>query len=449
MDFTKITEPTTNLGTINVSEANELSLVSLDIDNGNMLSLSDNNKINIMNSASMIIAKYLNISKITNLNIKMIDYDVAEYSGKIKNEIKYGLTPSETLCDENIITMSYQNKIISAFQFMDKKEYNRSSHSMIPNREKIKFSINIDNNENKTQLITEAIQTLNNLMNEIVTENWLSRTKDTKSYIMSKNYWEKNGISVSHKNFNRLFYPESIKTKIVNKIQKFLSDREDYERFGKNYKLTIILEGIPGTGKTSFIQAVANEFDLDIYHVTHNNEIKDNDLIHNIGTIKKEHFILFIEDFDKMFVEMDETTTETFSKNTSISFSAFTNVFDGSFSKQGMISFITTNDISKINETLKRSGRTDIIVKFDYYDEQQTRDFIKHCFKNIDQTVLTKIVDAFCKNVRNKKYTVSALSHFMFDYKDCPEEINNNIKKFDEVINQQTYGTKNVISHMI
>jgi len=314
-------------------------------------------------------------------------------------------------------------------------ENKRSNNSVYPYREKIKFTV-----LNKTTARND-VKVLNDLVNEIMTEHYLQTIREVKSFILAKKYWETSSISTTHKTFDKLYYPEQLKSRVINKISKFLAEKEVYERFGKNYKLTIILEGIPGTGKTSFVQAVANHFNLCIYHFMQNNQIEDNDLIKNISAIKKENFILFFEDFDKLFIEMDETTTETFGKNTSVSFSTFTNILDGSFSKQGMISFITTNDVSKINGVLKRNGRTDMIEKFDYCDETQTRSTIKHCYLDLGTEELNTLTQNFCKKIKNKKYTISALSQYLFDNKDEPNKILDNIEEFTQLTNQSLYGT--------
>ena len=81
-----------------------------------------------------------------------------------------------------------------------------------------------------------------------------------------------------------------------------------------------------------------------------------------------------------------------------------------------------------------------MIVKFDNCDNQQTSNFIKHCYSNMETNELNILTQNFCKKIKGKKYTISTLSQYLFNYKDEPNEIINNIEEFVEIINQSSYG---------
>ena len=89
-----------------------------------------------------------------------------------------------------------------------------------------------------------------------------------------------------------------------------------------------------------------------------------------------------------------------------------------------------------------------MIEKFDYCDETQTRNTIKHCYSELETEELTTLTQNFCKKIKNKKYTISALSQYLFDNKDEPNKIVDNIEEFAQLINQSSYGTSGSGSKM-
>jgi len=59
---------------------------------------------------------------------------------------------------------------------------------------------------------------------------------------------------------------EKVEIDIIEKIKAFDDSEDDYENFGQPYKTGFLFHGKPGTGKTSFILTLANEFKKGIYY---------------------------------------------------------------------------------------------------------------------------------------------------------------------------------------
>ena len=63
----------------------------------------------------------------------------------------------------------------------------------------------------------------------------------------------------------------------LDKIKKFLTEEteDEYRSFGIPYKMNILLEGLPGTGKTSLIYAIASTLNMNIALVSFDAKMTD------------------------------------------------------------------------------------------------------------------------------------------------------------------------------
>ena len=110
-------------------------------------------------------------------------------------------------------------------------------------------------------------------------------------------YWNET-VFVSNRTFDNLFFED--KEELLSKIDFFLNNKSWYDERGLPYTLGIGLHGTPGTGKTSFIKALANKTKRDIVILPLKN-IKTSTLLKN----------LFFED---RYTALNETSSKTFDK---------------------------------------------------------------------------------------------------------------------------------------
>ena len=86
--------------------------------------------------------------------------------------------------------------------------------------------------------------------------------------------------------------------------------------------------------------------------------------------------ILLLEDIDALFVERKAND----SNKSMVSFSGILNVLDGMARKNGLITFMTTNYINRLDKAMIRPSRVDVIMKFKEATEEQIEQMYQKFF---------------------------------------------------------------------
>jgi hypothetical protein len=227
---------------------------------------------------------------------------------------------------------------------------------------------------------------------------------DNKEIKVKTNKW------ISSCTFENKFFTN--KELVLKKLNFFLENKKIYNQRGIPHTLGFLLYGEPGTGKSSFIKAVANKtkfhiiniklsknFDFQILHKILFNEEITKDLI-----IPLNKRIIIFEDIDCMtnivksrFNNSDEilNNSEIVNKNNipiditkkiieqledreNNNLSFLLNILDGVQEAEDRIIIMTTNKPDDLDKALVRSGRIDIKLHF----TKATIDDIKNILSN-------------------------------------------------------------------
>ena len=234
--------------------------------------------------------------------------------------------------------------------------------------------------------------------------------------------------------FETIYLKEGIKDKIHNNISIFFNKetRSDYLSFGIPYKNVCFLYGIPGSGKTSLIDALASEFSCDIYILPINgNNIDDSTIMSALSTMRNNRDeeeetkkIILIEDIDCMFENRKEGDTH----RNKLTLQGLLNCMDGFTSLEGSLMFITANNPGCLDDALIRSCRVDLKIELGFADKYQT--------ENMFNTFLPEQKDKFTEfydNIKNKKYTTAMLQELLFFNRNC-NNILDKLQLFDDII---------------
>ena len=215
----------------------------------------------------------------------------------------------------------------------------------------------------------------------------------------------------------------------------FLTEnKKKYQKWGIPYKLNLLLEGHPGTGKTSLIFAIASELNMNVAILNFNNNMDDNNFMRAIRTAPA-NTMLVLEDIDVLFKER-KSNDEL--KN-SISFSGLLNSLDGLGYKPEQITWLTTNYECNLDNALIRPGRIDNSYHFDYTNKNQTLSMFNKFFPEN-----TERENHLWENLKNYKYTTAILQQFFLENINDIEGLFNeeNINRFSEICKKNDYNKK-------
>lgn len=165
-----------------------------------------------------------------------------------------------------------------------------------------------------------------------------------------KGYWE-NICKNPKREITTVFIDR--KNDVLDDLEDFLRNETDYHIFGHPYKRNYLFYGSPGNGKTSFINAIASKFYLNIYLISFSNLITD-ELFKKLISGMPKNALLVMEDIDELFN----------GEKRNLSMSTVLNTMDGLARKSRVLCIMTTNHFDKLTDVFKRPGRIDMLVEF-------------------------------------------------------------------------------------
>ena len=153
-----------------------------------------------------------------------------------------------------------------------------------------------------------------------------------------------------------IYLDKNKKDRIFNDLKKFFEREQLYSEYGIPYKRNYLLEGVPGTGKSSLIFALASYFNMNI-HIIHLGPKVDDCVFMSAINSLPNNTILLLEDIDALFVDRKANDVN----KSMVSFSGILNVLDGVGRKNKLITFMTSNYKDRLDKALIRPGRLIIL----------------------------------------------------------------------------------------
>ena len=289
--------------------------------------------------------------------------------------------------------------------------------------------------------ITEILDYGNKIYCENYLDDDLEDYQTVTMYVYDENYWENNGKK-KKRSIDSIYIPKKLKNDLVNEFERFES--KEYitrlTKLGITRKKVLMLEGPPGTGKSSLIMSLASKLERDIAYFSFTPEITDTKLIKSMQNAPNDSIIV-LEDIDCLFEERKVNDTN---KNC-VTFSALLNCLDGLICRDGMIVIATTNHIDKLDPALIRSGRVDKVVSLTYMRKSEIHEmwikFMENDYVEGSEKTFYDLVKKLDLNI-----TPSLLQQYLFKYLDQSQKALDNYEDIKDMYDKVVRSNKALYS---
>ena len=214
-----------------------------------------------------------------------------------------------------------------------------------------------------------------------------------KMFFWKDETWTNRGF-LTKRNLDTIVMDQGDKERIVKHINSFNESLEFYQAKGIPYRTGILLEGPPGSGKTSLARALATHFDRHLYTI--NLAMMDDESILGALAFSRKNSIILIEDCDTTGSTNDRAKKSKKKKedeekgNEKITLGGLLNALDGVFTPEGRIVIMTTNHPEKLDAALIRPGRCDLRIHMGYADSDMASQMYARFFEDKIKVPLEK-----------------------------------------------------------
>ncbi|KAG0376613.1 hypothetical protein BGX24_007471 [Mortierella sp. AD032] len=214
------------------------------------------------------------------------------------------------------------------------------------------------------------ISRLKTIVQDAMEESYKKKEGKTTIYTSQPydNYWSGSSTRAPRA-FHSVILADGLKEELLEDITTFRNSSQWYHDRGVPYRRGYLLHGPPGTGKTSFIVALAGHLNMSVCIVNLGISGLNDQQLDRLLNNAPRNSILLMEDVDAALVKRKAGKTQEGGNN--VTLSGILNALDGITAQEGSVVFMTTNHIRKLAPALIRPGRCDRKMLFDYADKHQ------------------------------------------------------------------------------
>lgn len=199
-----------------------------------------------------------------------------------------------------------------------------------------------------------------------------SHPQQMRYYTHRSGWWDSS--TLSERTMDTLYLPENQLQDLLGDFELFFASKEKYRSLGVPWRRGYLLEGPPGTGKSTVIQVLSGLFQVPIYYLNVGT-VRDGDELRSLVSTVSPPCILLIEDVDSIRAAKTRTKKEDKEEVKGIQASDLLNVLDGLVATEQRIVIMTTNHPEKLDQALTRAGRVDRRFHFGWAEETELKKF--------------------------------------------------------------------------
>lgn len=212
--------------------------------------------------------------------------------------------------------------------------------------------------------------------NQELMDKLIARANTPRFFTAFSYHWA-TAVGARPRNLDDLAFSGPVKEQLLADLHAFMAGEERYNQLGIPWHRGYLLEGPPGTGKSSLVKAIATKLGLGLYYLSLSKGLGNDTLIRLIQDIPP-YSIVLLEELDKAKIAGIKDSALVLDEH--ISQDTLLNLFDGALTPHGLILFVVVNDSSKINPLLIRPGRIDYRCKLGYLTVPQLQEMFQHYY---------------------------------------------------------------------
>lgn len=227
--------------------------------------------------------------------------------------------------------------------------------------------------------------------------------------------WRPFGNPRRRRPLHSVILDEDIAGHIWADVQEFLESGEWYTDRGIPYRRGYLLHGPPGTGKSSFIQALASELGYSICLLNLADGMVTDDRLQHLFNAIPEKSILLLEDIDAVGLDTSNTSVKKNEGLQKLTLSGLLNALDGIGSSEERIVFMTTNHYDRLAPALIRPGRIDVQHYIGLASPSQAHRMFMRFYPGCDE-----LAEKFSNLVASHQVSPATIQGHFIQHKDDP-----------------------------